>query len=195
VQRLITDSSVVLAVTESLQYTVENHIGNVEIRRYPTIVLATVSGLSDNAAFRVLFRYITGNNRTRTDVAMTVPVISNGPTSEELAMTRPVVSDDTTFSFAMPSLYSISTIPEPLDDRVKMVEIKSRRMAVLRFSGRAGTESAKKREEELLQTLKENGIRIKGTPVLMRYNGPGTPGFLRHNEVAVEIEDLAPIEK
>jgi effector-binding domain-containing protein len=92
-------------------------------------------------------------------------------------------------------MYSISTIPEPLDDRVKMVEIKSRRMAVLRFSGRAGAESVKKLEDELLHTLKENGMRTRGTPVLMRYNGPGTPGFLRHNEVAVEIEDLAPIQK
>jgi hypothetical protein len=43
------------------------------------------------------------------------------------------------------------------------------------------------REEELLRVLKENGISTRGSPFLMRYNSPFAPGFLRRNEVGVEV--------
>jgi hypothetical protein len=45
----------------------------------------------------------------------------------------------------------------------------------------------KKNTHTLLSTLKNQNIQVKGEPILMRYNSPFTPGFLRRNEVAVEI--------
>lgn len=174
-------------MTESAPYEVLETIENVEIRQYPTLVLAKVTGLSDDYAFRVLFRYITGENKPRKEVAMTVPVISTGTTYKRIAMTRPVISDDLSFSFVMPSIYSISTVPEPLDERVKMTEIRARKLAVLRFSGRAHEDAVKERQWELLKTLEKKNIKAKGEPFLMRYNGPGAPGFLRRNEIAVEL--------
>jgi len=174
-------------VTESAPYEVLESIEDVEIRRYPTIILAKVRGLSDDMAFRILFRYITGENKVRKEIAMTVPVISTGPTYQRIAMTRPVLSDEDSFSFVMPSSYSISTVPEPLDRRVEMTEFKPRRLAVLRFSGRAHDDSLKEKEDRLTSVLRSKGIQFKGAPFLMRYNGPGTPGFLRRNEVAVEL--------
>jgi hypothetical protein len=42
-------------------------------------------------------------------------------------------------------------------------------------------------EEQLLEGLKKAAIEPVGGPFLMRYNPPWTPGFLRWNEVAVEI--------
>lgn len=174
-------------MTESAPYEVLESIEDVEIRRYPTIILAKVRGLSDDMAFRILFRYITGENKVRKEIAMTVPVISTGPTYQRIAMTRPVLSDEDSFSFVMPSSYSISTVPEPLDRRVEMTEFKPRRLAVLRFSGRAHDDSLKEKEDRLTSVLRSKGIQFKGAPFLMRYNGPGTPGFLRRNEVAVEL--------
>jgi hypothetical protein len=35
--------------------------------------------------------------------------------------------------------------------------------------------------------IENQNIQVKGNPILMRYNSPFTPGFLRRNEVAVEI--------
>jgi DNA gyrase inhibitor GyrI len=175
-------------VTETLEFRVLRQIGNVEIREYPTILIAMVRGLPDEYAFRILFNYITGNNKVHKEVAMTTPVISTGPTYERIAMTTPVISDRRSFSFVMPSEYSISTIPEPLDERVKILEIKGRRLAVLRFSGRSYDDAVKRRERELLEALLGNGVKVKGEPFLMRYNGPFTPGLLRRNEMAVEVE-------
>jgi len=175
-------------MTESTSYEVLETFDGVEIRRYPTIIMARVSGLSDDMAFRILFRYITGGNKVRQDIAMTVPVISTGTTYQRIAMTRPVLSDEESFSFVVPSLYSISTVPQPLDDRVKLVEIKPRKLAVLRFSGRMHREAVKAKETELLGAVNRRGLKARGEAFLMRYNGPGTPGFLRRNEVAIEIE-------
>jgi hypothetical protein len=180
--------AVVSNVTESIPYEVVKKIGEMEIRQYRTIIVAQVDGLSDNQAFRILFRYITGSNSLRQDVAMTTPVISQGPTYEEIAMTRPVISDERSFAFVMPPRYSITTIPQPSDERIKMVEVQGRTLAVLRFSGRMNVENIKKKERQLLGVLEENRVMAKGKVFLMRYNGPGTPGFLRRNEVAVEIE-------
>ena len=174
-------------MTESAPYEVLRTIDEVEIRRYPMLILAKVKGLTDDMAFRILFRYITGENKVRKDIAMTVPVISSGPTYQRIAMTRPVLSDEDSFSFVMPSSYRMNTVPEPLDSRVEMTEVKPRKLAVLRFSGRNHVDSLKEQEDRLLALLKREGILHIGAPFLMRYNGPGTPGFLRRNEVAVEV--------
>jgi hypothetical protein len=174
-------------VTESTPYEVLEAFDGIEIRKYPTMVLAKVSGATDEIAFRLLFRYISGENKLRKDIAMTVPVISSGPTYKRIAMTRPVLSDNDSFSFVMPSMYSLSTVPEPLDDRVVLTEVGPRRLAVLKFSGRATDESIADKAGRLTSALRARGMDFKGAPFLMRYNGPGTPGFLRRNEVAVEL--------
>jgi hypothetical protein len=174
-------------VSESATYEVLQTIGEVEIRRYPALVLARVKGLTDDVAFRILFRYISGENKIQRNIAMTVPVLSSGPTYQRIAMTRPVLSDEDSFSFVMPSFYSIGTVPEPLDPRVEMIEVKPRRLGVLRFSGRLHSASLEEYQDRLIFVLKKHGIEFKGHPFLMRYNGPGTPGFLRRNEIAVEL--------
>jgi hypothetical protein len=174
-------------VTEKLEYKILRQVGNVEIREYPTILMARVDGLPDEYAFRILFNFIGGHNRAHKEVAMTTPVISTGPTYERIAMTTPVISDRRSFSLVMPSEYSVSTIPEPLDERVSIIEVRGRRLGVLKFSGRIYDDSVKRRERELIDTLASNGIGTMGEPFLMRYNGPFTPGLLRRNEVAVEV--------
>ena len=175
-------------MTEALEYKVFRQVGNVDIREYPTILLAKVIGLPDEYAFRILFKFITGSNKAHKELAMTTPVISTGPTYERIAMTTPVISDRRSFSFVMPSEYSLSTVPEPLDERVRVEEVRGRKLAVLRFGGRTYEDAVKRRETELMATLASNGITVKGDPFLMRYNGPFTPGLLRRNEVAVEVE-------
>ena len=68
---------------EEAPYTVVENDGEFEIRDYAPHVLAetVVAGAFDragNEAFSRLFRYISGDNRSRHKVAMTAPV-SQGP--------------------------------------------------------------------------------------------------------------------
>jgi hypothetical protein len=170
-------------MTEQAPYEVLRTVDGVELRRYPELLLATVSGLEDNPSFGILFNYITGDNVKRSRLDMTAPVVS----SEKIAMTTPVVSGDRFFTFVMPKGYKIDTLPAPSDDRVRIHVQPPRDFAVLVFSGRTKTEKVEERIKELLDILARNKIKTRGGPFLMRYNSPFTPGFLRRNEVGIEI--------
>jgi hypothetical protein len=169
-------------MVEQAKYEVLKRIGKTEIRRYPRLVIANVDGYGDGG-FNLLFRFITGNNRQKSDIAMTAPVVS-----EEIAMTAPVLSETGSIAFIMPESYTLETTPEPLDDRVKIVEIPERLVAALRFSGRWSNSTFKKKSQELLKELAEAGIKTVGQVFSMRYNAPFTPWFMRRNEVAVAVE-------
>ena len=169
-------------MVETPSYEVTRKLGDVEIRKYPSLFLATAKGDAD--LFGLLFQYISGANNGSSKISMTAPVI----TPEEISMTSPVVTDADSMSFIVPSKYTRETIPEPTDPHITINEQPARSLAVLRFSGwaRSGTVDAKKRL--LLETLSRGGIKAKGKVILMRYDPPFKPWFLRRNEVAVEVE-------
>jgi len=169
-------------MVEQAKYEVLKKIGKIEIRRYPRLVIARVDGYGDGG-FNLLFRFITGNNRQKSDIAMTAPVVS-----EEIAMTAPVLSEKGSIAFIMPEGFTLETTPEPLDDRVKIVELPERVVAALRFSGRWSNSIFQKKTEELLAEIENAGLKVAGQVFSMRYNGPFTPWFLRRNEVAAEVE-------
>jgi hypothetical protein len=169
-------------MVEQAKYEVLRKIGNVEVRRYPSLVVARVDGYGDGG-FNILFQFITGNNRRKSNVAMTAPVVS-----EQIAMTAPVLSETGSLAFIMPEGFSLETTPKPLDDRVKIVEVPERVVAALRFSGRWSNSIFKKKSEELLTEIEKAGLKVAGKVFSMRYNGPLTPWFLRRNEVAAEVE-------
>ena len=169
-------------MVEQAKYKILKRIGKIEIRNYPCLVIARVDGYGDSG-FNILFRFITGNNRQKSDIAMTAPVVS-----EEMAMTAPVLSEKGSIAFIMPEGFTLKTTPEPLDDRVKIVEVPERTVAALRFSGRWSDSVFKKKTEDLLVEIKNAGLKTSGQVFSMRYNGPYTPWFLRRNEVAVQVE-------
>ena len=169
-------------MVEQAKYEVLREVNNVEIRGYPSLVIARVDGYGDGG-FNLLFSFITGNNRQKSKIAMTAPVVS-----EQIAMTAPVLSESDSLAFVMPEGLTLETTPEPLDERVKIVEIPERDVAALKFSGRWSNSIFKKKSKEMLEELKKAEIETVGQVYTMRYNGPFTPWFMRRNEVAVEVE-------
>ena len=169
-------------MVEEPKYEVLTKIEGVEIRKYPPILLATARGGSD--LFGMLFRYISGANKGSTKISMTAPVI----TPEKINMTSPVFTRGDTMSFVTPSSYTRETVPEPTDPHISIEELPSRKLAVLRFSGWARQSTVEKKKRQLQETLASNGLKARGDEVLMQYNPPFTPWFLRRNEVAVEVE-------
>ena len=169
-------------MVETVKYEITRKLDRVEIRHYPKIVIAKVEGYGENG-FNLLFRFISGDNKQKTKVKMTAPVVS-----QRIEMTAPVLSDSDSLAFIMPSEYRLDTTPEPLDDRVKILEIPERNLAALRFSGRWTNSLFKKKTKELLEETEKTKIKTKGTVFSMLYNAPFTPSFMRRNEVAIEIE-------
>ena len=169
-------------MVETIRYEIIRKIGKVEIRRYPTIVIAKVEN-AELDAFDLLYKFITGNNRQKTKVKMTTPVVS-----QQIAMTSPVLSDTGSMAFVMPAKYTIETTPEPIDSHVKISEIPSRMVAALRFSGSWSETHFEKEIKELIDELTQSRIKTRGGVFTMLYNPPFIPGFLRRNEVAIEVE-------
>ena len=106
-------------------------------------------------------------------------------------MTTPVTEEKTgnihRISFVMPSKYALDTLPVPEDDKIKFEEVKKEKTASLRFKGRVKEKLASEKIEEMKQWLKNNNIEPKSNFIVAQYNNPAVPGFLRRNEILVEI--------
>ena len=170
-------------MVEKAKYNVLEKIGDIEIRQYPEMILAVVEGNDDDNAFGLLFRYISGENNIKDKIKMTTPVI----TSKKIKMTAPVISNSSYMGFVLPSTYDKDTIPIPINQLVKINIQPKRQLAVLRFSGHTPDSKVEKIKKQLVDNLKKLNIKSKGVPFLMRYNSPFAPGFMRRNEVAIEV--------
>ncbi len=170
-------------MVETAKYDVVLKDGEFEVRRYNKMLIATVSS-PVGSQFNRLFQYISGNNKAKSKIDMTSPVI----TSEKIEMTAPVLSSEESMSFVVPSKYDGDTVPEPTDPSVSLSVVPERYVATIRFRGFAWKEAVNKKTRRLFEWLSTEGIEHKGKPFLMQYNPPFVPGFLRRNEVGVEIE-------
>ena len=153
-------------------------LDGVELRHYSPSVQArtTLDGSGQTSVgFRRLAGFIFGGNDRSQTIAMTAPV------QETLQDSLP------TMSFTMPGEYDIQDLTAPEDDRVVIVDVSERTLAVIRFSGWATRGKIARNSRKLLETLEHNGIEPVSGTTLNQYNPPWTPPFLRRNEISVEI--------
>jgi len=196
VAALISIGAVDAMAIEEAEYEVIKQDDKFEIREYaPHILAETVvdGNLEDagNEAFKRLFRYISGENKSRDKVAMTAPV-SQQPTSEKISMTAPVsqqrVEESWAVSFMMPGSYTLETLPEPADPKVTLRQVPARQMAAVRYSGFWSEKGYLKNKLELEAWIQKMGLGIMGDPIWARYNPPFVPWFMRRNEILIPVE-------
>ena len=183
--------------TEQQRYEVIERIDeNIEIRQYPTRIVAetTVDASKSNNprgdAFRIVAAYIFGANKARQKIDMTAPVEIAKP-SVTIPMTAPVevntANNILVMRFFMPSNYSTNNLPEPSDQRVKLIELEPMTAAVLVFSGSTSDAAVSTRATELMTAIHNTKWRVLGAATAFFYNPPWTLPFLRRNEVAVTV--------
>jgi hypothetical protein len=184
----------VMAVEEA-KYTVSVKQDKLEVREYAPSIVAEVIIKDDfkdasNAAFRPLFKYISGDNTGRDKIAMTAPVAQK-PEPEKIAMTTPVgqqkSGDSWAVSFMMPDFYTMDSIPLPDDPAVTLREVPAYRAAAIRYSGTWSEKSYKKQLALLQEWMAAENLEAAGEPVWARYNAPFTPWFMRRNEILIPI--------
>lgn len=165
---------------ETPKYQVIKTIDEVEIRKYPNLILAqTKLGSSEykssgNNGFRTVANYIFGGNSKQQKIAMTAPVIMN-------------MGDSASMSFVMPAEYEMNDLPKPASDQVQIRKQESKTLAVLRFGGYSDDEKIRKYAKRLEDVLIENKIKVKSALLYMGYNAPWDV-VNRRNEVAFEVE-------
>lgn len=180
---------------EEARYEVIQKSGDFEVRDYASHILAETvveANLEDagSKAFKRLFGYISGANRSRDKVAMTAPV-SQQPAGEKIAMTAPVgqqrADDKWLVSFMMPDAYTLGTLPEPDDPSVTVREVPARRVAAVRYSGFWSEKNYSRYKAELESWIDGKNLIITGEAIWARYNAPFTPWFLRRNEILIPV--------
>jgi hypothetical protein len=185
------------AGTEEPPHSSERLGEGIELRRYQSRIAAetTVRAAEEQArseGFRRLAGYIFGGNQGSSRIAMTAPVSQAATAGSKIAMTAPVSrsGDDESgwvIRFFMPSKWTMATLPEPTDPRVRLVEVPAETVAVLRFTGDRSKAAVAARAAELRDALRHKGIEIAGESVAWFYDPPWTVPFRRRNEVAVPI--------
>ena len=87
----------------------------------------------------------------------------------------------------MESRYTMETLPQPVDPRIRIRENPPRTIAALRFSGSWSGGNYERHEKELVAELEARDLEIVGEPIFARYNSPFKPWFLRRNEILIEV--------
>ena len=184
----------VLSDVEKPDYKVIQSEQNIEIRQYEPMIIAEVEvdGKREDAigdGFRLLADYIFGNNTVQQVISMTAPVQQKE--NQKIAMTAPVQQQSTgkswRMSFVMPSKYSMDSLPVPNNNRVRLKEILTKKFVVIEFSGTNSNENVTEHENQLMNYIEANQIKINGSPKYAFYNPPWSLPFLRRNEVMIEI--------
>ncbi len=162
--------------TDEPAYEVERRIGDLELRTYKPLVIARAHTMlpdfdkAQQQLFQRLAHYIF---------------------SHELAMTAPVEmsreGQGHTMSFVMPPGRSLISLPRPDDSHVRLLEVPSRRIAVLPYRGRYRGDVVEEKERELLRRVADAGLSAKGRPMFAGFDPPSTLPLVRRNEIWIEI--------
>ena len=181
---------------EEVNFVVLERAGSCELRQYESAIVAETIVTGDfsdagNQAFNRLFRYISGNNRTRLAQATSAPVEPTAP-SAKIAMTAPVgqerVTNGWSVTFMMPAAFKLEMLPEPKDPAVRLRQVPGRLMAGIAYSGRWTRELYDENAQRLHAWIAKRQLKIIGEEVWARYNPPFMPSFFRRNEILIPVE-------
>ena len=167
---------------ESLSFDVLETYDDVEIRQYAPHLLATVrvDGKFDEAgsqAFRPLFNYISGENRSDAKIAMTAPVLQQPDERRGSWL----------ISFVMPSSFEKDSLPVPTSEIVQVSEQPSMRMAALEYRGGWSQSRYAEHELKLRSALRNMTLTACGDSQWARHDPPFMPWFLRKNEILIPL--------
>lgn len=201
---------------ESPRYRVLRRDGDVDLRRYEQYVTANVHvqarayNEATNAGFGLLADYIFGNNTVGRSIAMTVPVTARRSPGQKIEMTAPVTSErvrseqleaapplctmhcagEYVVRFTMPSRFqALEDLPAPNDDRVILETVPAHLAAVAQFGGRLDDEAVAAAASRLDRWIGDEGLVRAGEPEAAQYDAPWKPGFARHNEVLIPVQE------
>jgi hypothetical protein len=164
-----------------------------ELRQYaPTLIARTiVDGDMDEASnkgFRLIADFIFGNNlpvgsEQATKIAMTAPVTVE-PQSSDSSIAG---SKQWRIHFVMSSQYTLANIPKPNNSAVTLHELPRKYFAVHRYTGFNTMARVQEKTNETMTWVKQQSLKVVGTPQLSRYDPPWTLPMFRRNEIMVEV--------
>lgn len=175
---------------ETPAYRIVDADGDIELRDYPELVVAEVERRGSRRqavqrGFGPLAGYIFARERAGPRIAMTAPVTQR--LRDETAIGEGF--DAWVVRFIMPAEFAIEDLPAPGQRDVRLRSLPPACRAAVRFSGVATDYVIAEREAALRAWLNGRGLPSDGAADYAYYNDPITPGFLRRNEVIIDLGD------
>lgn len=158
---------------ETLKYDVIKKEAHLEIRRYQPFVTMTAPK-PQTQGFMTLFRYISGDNETKQNIQMTVPVMTD-------------LKEESFIAFTMPEKFVKSGYPKANHPNITFEDHHEKTYAAVRFKGLM--KRADKYLNELKAYIELNQLISVGEPILLRYQGPYVPAIIRTHEILLEIKE------
>jgi effector-binding domain-containing protein len=167
-----------MARYEQPKYYIIKKDGPFEIRDYEGYTTSSVQSeqLQDRSGFSVLFRYINGRNESNEKMKMTVPVIKD------------FQDTCTSMEFVVPE-QNRKDIPKPQDPIIFFKHYQDHKAAVFKFKGSARHKTVSNNTAKLRAWIEKNGLKPEQTFRLAQYHPPFFPGFLRKNEIIIDLID------
>ena len=166
---------------EQPDYTVIKKENEFEIRQYSNFLTATVEaeGERDEAigkGFRILFKYISGENKNKESISMTIPVMQKSSGNNKWNV-----------SFVVPKKFDLKNVPQPDNANIQIKNNLNLKVIAITFSGLFSDGNIQENETKLRNYIKEKGIKIEEPAIYAGYNAPWTPWFLKRNEVMFKL--------
>ena len=168
---------------ETPKYKLLEKKSNFEIREYSQFIIAKTNVENDyetatSTGFRRIANYIFGGNNKNLQIPMTAPVISTSPS---------ILPESYEVMFFMPSSYSISALPKPNLNSVKIQNKNLERVGVIKFGGWATKKNCFKYHQKLEEWLNKESIKHDSIFMVAQYNSPWALPPFRKNEIFVKI--------
>ena len=181
-----------LTKIDPVPYRVEQTDGAYEVRRYPTLVLASVDvdgsrGEALSEGFGPLSEFISGDNRQDDRIDMTRPVLQQPADAETDIANLPQGETEWTVSFVMPNWFTAGTLPQPNDESIKIASTPTTRVAVVTFSGFSSDEKLAEETASLRNWMGGKDLTAGGTVRYAVYDPPWRLPFWRRNEVMIPL--------
>ncbi len=181
-----------LTKIDLVPYRVEQADGAFEVRRYPTLVLASVDatgsrGEALSEGFEPLSDFISGDNKSDDRIDMTAPVLQK-PADADANTTGPAAGENQwTISFVMPNWFTAGTLPQPTDEAIKIASVPPLKAAVVTFSGFLTDDKLASETDLLRAWMADNKLTAGGAARYAIYDPPWRLPFLRRNEVIIPL--------
>jgi hypothetical protein len=173
--------SLTLMANEEPDYIVLKKESEIEIRQYKNFLTASIETDGDrkeaiSKGFRFLFKYISGENKNKESISMTIPVMQKSSGNNKWNI-----------SFVVPKKFDLKNVPQPDNINIQIKNSLNLKVIAITFSGLFSDGNIEENETKLRNYIKERGIQIEEPAIFAVYNAPWIPWFLKRNEVMFQL--------
>jgi hypothetical protein len=166
---------------EEPDYIVLKKESEIEIRQYKNFLTASIETDGDrkeaiSKGFRFLFKYISGENKNKESISMTIPVMQKSSGNNKWNI-----------SFVVPKKFDLKNVPQPDNINIQIKNSLNLKVIAITFSGLFSDGNIEENETKLRNYIKERGIQIEEPAIFAVYNAPWIPWFLKRNEVMFQL--------